>query len=416
MPFQLYSAAPPYNYSPKLNNIFIFSKYPSIQNVNIRPRERNGDWLVEYKFQTGWRIHYVLVCDFGTKHHNLTKIYMNSVDHKPKAMEIIEMPLVSTDGCLRNQMFCLKFFGLWDWHSKSVFYRIYSIALRWAFLYMGSLLQLMYILSVDNFEVRQVKFNQFIAFISSGFVAHSNRICRRISLCRPNSVRWHWKRSCSRWILRAFRVSWNASQRHRFSRETTKRGSTFNALCTYIGKLFRFKACVNFRLLVNAINFSHRLSLFFLSTVLSAASLVIVLPVLEWRRRLPFLYWWIDLISFSIECEITIFCYPIAHSGIHSTLMRSYRTFSISQCCTYSTRFPVGQLPDWIYRLMLWSMDCSPSLNTNWKCSAIDCKTRMPISTNPFWFIGKFYSNVHACRSGLGTEERTWIRERNTRQ
>lgn len=150
---------------------------------------------------------------------------------KSKPMEIIEMPFVSTDGCLRNQMFCLKFFGLWDWHSNSVFYRIYSIALRWVFLYMGSLLQLMYILSVDNFEVRQVK------FWTDSHPFHRvslHRICRRISLCRPSSVRWRWKRSCSHWMWRAFRVSWSASQRHRFSHETKKRSSTFDARCAYL--------------------------------------------------------------------------------------------------------------------------------------------------------------------------------------
>lgn len=225
------------------------------------------------------------------------------------------------------------------------------------------------------------------------------RICRRISLCRPNSVQLHWKLSCSPSILRAFTYSWNALQLHRFSLVIARRDSTCNAK-NFIRKFESIESKQHFQITCEC----HKI----LESVESVLSIHRTIGCLsghcfahfrmETSPALPILVNWIAIIF--VEChKFGIWNFAQWFSGIRLILMRSYRTFSIFRCCTFSTRSLDGRRLVWTYRLTPSSMDFWPSLNTNWKWSVIDFNTRTRNSTRSFGTIGRYYSEVVQCNS-----------------
>lgn len=185
---------------------------------------------------------------------------------------------------------------------------------------------------------------------------------------------------------------WDALKPCRFSREIKQK----NSMCTYL-----------FCVLMIAHRFDWTMNVDLFSDYLWTPSI----SQIDWVGSFSRPYYWLHLRSLfcpfysgnvvcpsytgkSIKPNIVEYQNDnrTYFSGIHSILMRSSRTFSISWVCTFFIQFLVIQRLFWIYRSTLQFTDFLQSLNTNWKCSVIVCNMQIHNLTKPFWFTAKFYS------------------------
>lgn len=106
----------------------------------------------------------------------------------------------STKDCLSFQINHLVYSGFWCFDYDSNAYKIYCLILRWFFLYFGSSLLVMYIITVDNLEV-----NVWTKIEIFGF-SHCNTI---FQMLKDFSENFFLSATYSNVCVKAFLVVWH---------------------------------------------------------------------------------------------------------------------------------------------------------------------------------------------------------------